>query len=67
MKQLFIKFYSIAIFYLSYIKQIPTIYSTIVFIILGTILLIRYWPVKYAPLFKIINNDDLNRFKEYLS
>jgi ankyrin repeat protein len=67
MKQLFIKFYSIAIFYLSYIKQIPTIYSTIVFIILGTILLIRYWPVKFAPLFKIINNDDLNKFKEYIS
>ena len=65
-KKLLIIFYSLAIFYLSYFKKISTLYSTILFIVLGTILIIRNWPGKHDPLFKAMNNDDLNKFKEYL-
>ena len=65
-KQILILLYALCIFYFSYFKKIPTLYSTILFIILGTIILIRNWPVQYAPLFKAMNNDDLNKFKDYL-
>ena len=66
-KQILILIYALCIFYFSYFKKIPTLYSTILFIILGTIILIRNWPVQYAPLFKTMNNDDLNKFKDYLT
>ena len=66
-KQILILLYALCIFYFSYFKKIPTLYSTILFIILGTIILIRNWPVQYAPLFKAMNNDDLNKFKDYLT
>ena len=59
--------YTLFILYLVFYKNIPNLYSTILFIILGTILIIINWPVKYAPLFRAINNDNLNKFKEYLS
>lgn len=53
--------------YLTYFKSISMLYSTILFIILGTILIISNWPGKYYGLFKTINKDDLNNFKKYLS
>ena len=65
-KQILILLYALAIFYFSYFKKIPTLYSTILFIILGTIILIRNWPVQHAPLFKAMHIDDLNKFKDYL-
>lgn len=65
-KQILILVYAITITYLSYNKKISSLYSTILFIILGTILIIRNWPIKNAPLFKAIVKDDLNKFKEYL-
>ena len=65
-KQILILLYAITIIYLSYNKKISSLYSTILFIILGTILIIRNWPIKNAPLFKAIVKDDLNKFKEYL-
>ena len=66
-KRLLIIIYAITIFYLSFNKKIPTLYSTILFIILGTIIIIRNWPAKNAPLFKSMHNDDLKKFKEYLT
>ena len=65
-KQILILIYALVIFYFSYFKKIPTLYSTILFIILGTIILIRNWPVQHAPLFKAMHIDDLNKFKDYL-
>ena len=66
-KRIFILLYALAILYLSYFKKISTLYSTILLIILGTIILIRNWPYKHASLFKKMLNDDLDKFKEYLS
>ena len=66
LKQILIILYAFCLFYLSYFKKISTFYSTILFIILGTILLIRNWPVQHSPLFKAMYNDDLNKFKNYL-
>ena len=66
-KRILIVLYAITSFYLYYFKKISSFYSTILFIILGTIILIRNWPVKYAALFKAMHSDDLNKFKEYLS
>ena len=65
-KQILILIYALVIFYFSYFKKIPTLYSTILFIILGTIILVRNWPVQHAPLFKAMHIDDLNKFKDYL-
>ena len=65
-KQILILLYALAIFYFSYFQKIPTLYSTILFIILGTIILVRNWPVQHAPLFKAMHIDDLNKFKDYL-
>ena len=67
LKYFLILLYTLFILYLIFYKNIPNLYSTILFIILGTILVIINWPVKYAPLFRAINNDNLNKFKEYLS
>ena len=66
-KQILIISSAIIISYLSYFKIISTFYSTILFLILGTIIIIRNWPVKNAPLFKAMYNDDLNEFKNFLS
>jgi len=66
-KQLLIFLYTLSILYLSYFKKISTVYTTILLIILGTIIIIRNWPYKHATLFKIMFTDDLNKFKEYLS
>ena len=66
-KQLLIFLYTLSILYLSYFKNISTVYTTILLIILGTIIIIRNWPYKHATLFKIMFTDDLNKFKEYLS
>lgn len=67
LKYVLILLYTLFILYLIFYKKIPNLYSTILFMILGTILIIINWPVKYAPLFRAMNNDDLNKFKEYLS
>lgn len=64
-KKALIILYGIIIFYLSFF--IPIFYSAITFIILITILIIRKLPVKYSPLFEVMHNDDLNKFKEYLN
>ena len=66
LKQIFIILYSIFIFYLSFYKRIPASYSTILFIILGLLILMNK-PNKYDSLFKSMNNDDLTRFKNCLS
>lgn len=65
-KNLLIVVYTFVILYLFFYKKIPNLYSTILFIILGTILIITNWPVKNEPLFRPINSDNLNKFKEYL-
>ena len=65
-KQILIISSAILISYLSYFKIISTLYSTILFLILGTIIVLRTWPVKNAPLFKAMYNDDLNGFKNFL-
>ena len=65
-KQILIISSAILISYLSYFKIISTLYSTILFLILGTIIVLRNWPVKNAPLFKAMYNDDLNGFKNFL-
>jgi hypothetical protein len=64
-KKALIIFYGIIIFYLSFF--IPILYSATSFIILFTILIIRKLPVKYSPLFEVMHNDDLKKFKEYLN
>ena len=66
-KQLLIFLYALSILYLYYTKKISILYTTILSIILGTIILIQNWPHKHDSLFKIMYNDDLNKFKEYLS
>lgn len=66
-KNLLIFLYTLVVIYLIYFKNISKLTSTILFIILGTILIIHNWPGKYHGLFKAINNDDLNKFKKYLS
>lgn len=65
-KRILIILYAIIVFYLSYFKKISTLLSSILIIILGTIIIIRNWPLENAPLFKSMHNDDLTRFKEYL-
>jgi len=66
LKQILILLFALGIFYLSYFRKISTFYSTILLIILGTIIIIRNWPVEHSPLFKAMNNDDLSKFKDYL-
>ena len=66
-KQFLIFLYTLSILYLSYFKKISILYTSILLIILGTIIIIRNWSYKHAPLFKIMFTDDLNKFKEYLS
>ena len=66
-KQILILLYSLSILFLSYFKKISTLYTTILLIILGTIIIIRNLPYKHAPLFRTMFTDDLNKFKEYLS
>lgn len=65
----FLLFLSITIFilYLNYFKIISKKFTTILFIILGTIVLKRLLPIKTDPLFRTIDNDNLNIFKNYLS
>lgn len=64
-KKALIILYGIFIFFLSFF--IPILYSSISFIFLITIFIIRKLPVKYSPLFEFMHNDDLNKFKEYLN
>jgi hypothetical protein len=59
--------YILLIFYLIHFRNISKLSSTILFIVLGVIFLFNLIPIKTNPLFKAINNDDLNKFKEYLS
>ena len=66
-KHLLIVLYILVIIYLVFFKKISKLYSTILFIILGTILIINNLPVENEPLFKPMNNDNLIKFKEYLS
>ena len=66
-KHLLIVLYILVIIYLVFFKKISKLYSTILFIILGAILIINNLPVENEPLFKPMNNDNLIKFKEYLS
>lgn len=52
---------------LIFLKNIPKLITTILFILLGPIFILNIWPIKYEPLFKAMNDDNLNKFKEYLS
>ena len=65
-KYLLILLYTLIIFYLVFYQKISKLYSTILFIILGTIIIIINLPVENEPLFKPMNNDNLKKFKEYL-
>ena len=65
-KYLIILLYTLVVLYLVIFQKIPKLYSTILFIILGTIIIFINIPVKNEPLFKPINNDNLKQFKEYL-
>ena len=53
--------------YLAYTGNIGKFLSTVIFIILTGIFIYVTWPEKHAGLCKSINNDDLKKFKEYLS
>ncbi len=59
--------YILLTFYLIYFKKISKLLSTLLFIILGAIFLLNLLPIKINPLFKTINDDNLNKFIEYLS
>ena len=65
-KYLLLLLFTLIIFYLVFFQKIPKLYSTILFIILGTIIIIINLPVENEPLFRLINNDNLKKFKEYL-
>lgn len=66
LKQIFIILYSLFLFYIVFYKRIPPLYSSILFIILGLLILMNK-PGKYDSLFKAMDNDDLTRFKNSLS
>ena len=65
LKKTLIILYGIIIFLLSF--YIPIFYSAISFIILITILVIKKLPLKYSTLFHTMHNDDLNKFKKFLT
>lgn len=65
----FLLFLSITLFivYLNYFKIISKKFSSILLAILGTIALKKLLPIKTNRLFKLIDNDNLSMFKNYLS
>ena len=66
LKQIFIILFSILTIYLAFYKRIPPLYSTILFVILGLLILINK-PGKLSCLFNAMNTDNLNKFKQSLS
>lgn len=63
----FLIIYFLVIAYLIFQKKIENLFSTIFFIVLGTILLIINLKVNTNPLFDTMKTDNLNKFKEYLA
>jgi ankyrin repeat protein len=59
--------YFLVISYLIFYKKIENIFSTIFFIVLGTILVIINLKVNTNPLFDTMKTDNLTKFKEYLA
>ena len=59
--------YFLVISYLIFYKKIENIFSTIFFIVLGTILVIINLKVNANPLFDTMKTDNLTKFKEYLA
>ena len=67
MRNLFILLSALLVFYLKYNNIIQNLLSTLLFIILGTLLVIFNIPGKYDGLFRPMNTDNLTRFIEFLS
>ena len=67
MRNLFILLSALLVFYLKYNNIIQNLLSTLLFIILGTLLVIFNIPGKYDGLFRAMNNDNLTKFIEFLS
>ena len=59
--------YFLVISYLIFYKKIENIFSTIFFIVLGTILVTINLKVNTNPLFDTMKTDNLTKFKEYLA
>lgn len=66
LKLIFIVIFSILTIYLVFYIRIKPLYSTILFVILG-LLILKNKPGKYDSLFKAINIDNLSNFKAALS
>ena len=67
MKNLVILLSALLVFYLKYNNIIQNLLSTLLFIILGTLLVIFNIPGKYDGLFRAMNTDNLTKFIEFLS
>ena len=67
MRNLFILLSALLVFYLKYNNIIQNLLSTLLFIILGTLLVIFNIPGKYDGLFRAMNTDNLTKFIEFLS
>ena len=67
MKNLVILLSALLVFYLKYNNIIQNLLSTLLFIILGTLLVIFNIPGKNDGLFRAMNTDNLTKFIEFLS
>lgn len=66
-RNLFILLSALLVFYLKYNNIIQNLLSTLLFIILGTLLVIFNIPGEYDSLFRAMNTDNLTKFIECLS